>query len=157
MTAPIEQAAPTLVGWLRTQLGEDEKAANRGLSGPTELAWNSSDWHDKQQAARADRDAWLDDQIHSLDCGYKQLEMGSGSCACGGPERKLAEIAAKRAILAEHQPVVAEGVTVCITCGPDENSAFQVRHNNRGWPCRTTTAIAQSYRGRPGWREEWTR
>lgn len=89
-----------------------------------------------------------------------------------GDQRKLADIASKRAILALHQPVQFTDVTlgivdavVCFTChvhldepdgwaddGGDEWSYPLVQE---AWPCKTVRALAQPFRGAPGWRNEW--
>lgn len=76
------------------------------------------------------------------------------------PDRILADIAAKRAILAEHsyhlvasydshiKPIPGTERPRCNTCASqDENGA--------DWPCDTVRLLAQPYRDHPDWRADW--
>jgi hypothetical protein len=76
------------------------------------------------------------------------------------PDRLLAEIAAKRAILAAHRRIVGphvdwhggdepdESGAACSTCG--YYSEYAVR-----WPCETLERLAVVYAGHPDYDEEW--
>lgn len=72
--------------------------------------------------------------------------------------RAVAECAAKRAILAEHEPMdwhvnankdnVAKGQPICGCCGDAEWQAVQ-------YPCATVAALAAVYADHPDYQREW--
>jgi len=71
------------------------------------------------------------------------------------PARVLAECAAKRAIVAEHQPYSdgywrTEGTCVCCV---DFHADMDCE--NKPWPCPTLRALAAVYAERDGFQEEW--
>jgi hypothetical protein len=69
------------------------------------------------------------------------------------PARVLAEVEARRRILAEHKPMdgVGDRIVGCHTCSwRDDWDELHVEH-----PCPTLRLLAQPYAGRDGWREEW--
>jgi hypothetical protein len=91
---------------------------------------------------------WVDHvngEWHRADC--ERNSMSAGACDCDVPARVLAECAAKRAIVELHEEVTfadpVDGEFGCVTCGPGDR------------PCPTLTHLAQPYRDREGWREEW--
>jgi len=70
------------------------------------------------------------------------------------PAAVLADVAAKRLILAEHQPRSEraswdEDVTICATCRYDGGLDWVA------YPCPTVRLLASAYASRPGYRSEW--
>lgn len=128
-----------LIEWLRAQMDEDER---EWASGPGVIP-----------------------DVHDRDCGaarYIEGEFLPDECDCGWPERIMAEVRAKRAILDLHLPkenrhYASEGRfyvdTCCETCGTEINRSTMEMDGD--WPCETLLAIAQPYAGRPGWQPEW--
>jgi hypothetical protein len=81
---------------------------------------------------------------HSRDCAsLPEPGQYSFECDCGVPERLVAEVEAKRRILAEH----ALNGWVCDTC--DNGEVEQV------FPCPTLRLLALPYADHPDYREEW--
>ena len=118
--------------WLRAQLDADTLAAVDGTQGQ----WLHEP--DRVYAQFGDMGSTfvVDDQ-HARGTDLKHIAMWS-------PRRALAEIAAKREVLRHHSPKPAEkhpGYD-CLWCG-------------MAYPCFDAKALAQPYRDRPGFREEW--
>jgi len=100
--------------------------------------------------ARLDEDKRRD--WHVFDCsGMPRGDLG-GEC-CEVRQRMLREVAAKRAILAAHEPVTEEiphgeddfeRAVVCLECA-----------SLRRWPCPALRHIAAVYSDHPGYRDEW--
>jgi hypothetical protein len=86
------------------------------------------------------------------------------------PARVLADVAAKRAILAEHEPrVVVDGYiqgeakrrqacAVCVEFYDDENSGGLVtrEREHRDFPCDTIRALVRPYADHPDFDSTWT-
>jgi hypothetical protein len=67
------------------------------------------------------------------------------------PARVLADCAAKRAILAEHEPYDTEDGGVGIVC----SSCAGGGGFNTDWPCRTVLVVAAVYADHPDYQPEW--
>jgi hypothetical protein len=76
------------------------------------------------------------------------LPLGAPEHAIVTKERAAAEVAAKRAILDLHKPVLdaADGTWWCDML---ETSTHSI------WPCSTIRALAAVYADHPDYREEW--
>lgn len=116
-----------LVAWLGEQLDEDERVAREALKPLSErdsrLAYHAyGDFAEVSPAFVAHVARWV-------------------------PDRVLAEVEAKRQILAEHHRL---NPGVCVRC-----TDWQGGYEHQPYPCRTVLALAQPYAGRPGWRPEW--
>lgn len=137
-----------LIRWVETQLDAAEALARQGIAGSPDRDHDREDY----EALEAEDALWRAAQIHSLSCGYSQLEMGGEGCDCGGPQQALAEVAAKRAILAKWHAI----------------TATEIEATAKGWSNVADLAaeklavlypvvllLAQPWAGRPGWRDEW--
>jgi hypothetical protein len=68
-------------------------------------------------------------------------------------QRYLADLAAKRAIVALHYRGWTGGCATCAYEAEDlGEDQFQMQLD---WPCPTLLALAQPYRDAPGFRDEW--
>jgi hypothetical protein len=128
-----------LLAWLRAQVDTDERLALavEDRSAP----WNGEWTAPEEGYGVRTHNGW------TVVSGHGQTSLPPGVAvhiANHDPARALREVAAKRAILASHDPIG----TPCDTCS---NDWVVVR-----WPCPTVRAIAAIYTDRPGWREEWT-
>lgn len=75
-----------------------------------------------------------------------------------GPDLVLADIAAKRQILAEHAPAdfTAYGDQLCRRCvWADDEPQKDSLHHWVIYPCLTLRLLAQPFAGHPDFREEW--
>jgi hypothetical protein len=130
-----------LVAWLRAQLDDDERVARAATPGPWETYVAAHDV--VVQNARRDRliyETSLDDQ-------REQQQAADGVfVAANSPDRILAEVAAKRAILAEY-----DAARVNLDRHPTDLAG-------KGWLLATVRArrlLAAPYADRPGYRQEW--
>jgi|SRR6185437_3843489 len=122
-----------LTAFLVARLDEDEaaaKAAREVASSDTELA---------QQAGPCVSDAT-----------YVHIERH-------GPARVLREVAAGRAILAEHHLTdwMAPGDHVCFRCVLDDDELHPADYGWLPYPCPTVRAVAAIYSDHPDYRPEW--
>ncbi|HEY8664630.1 MAG TPA: DUF6221 family protein [Propionibacteriaceae bacterium] len=118
-----------LAAWLLEQIAEDEAVARGVLT----QRWDAISFHDEAR----------DDVPHIVRWS---------------PARVLAECAAKRALVELHSDGgQSDGYTgagyggvdhACLECGSFGEYGV-------AWPCSTLRALAQPYRDRPGWRDEW--
>lgn len=67
------------------------------------------------------------------------------------PSWRLADVVRKRAILAEHRPLVGGSCRVCTTW--DEADDWQAR--GYLWPCATVRLLAAEFAGQDGYDEAW--
>lgn len=134
-----------LAKWLSEQLDEDARVASTATppgSGHWSLYIEGGD------------DGWA----------FEDSKGGEPGCIIGSktaaqhitrwdPARVLAEVEAKRAILAGHPPIECSNVRcpVGLHCGTCEYDDPSGNH----WPCPTARALALPYRDRPGYRPEW--
>jgi hypothetical protein len=75
------------------------------------------------------------------------------------PDRVLAEVATKRAILELHTENTewngTSGPAICSTCVTFDTDDYYEAHREINFPCPTVHLLAEPFAGRPGWREEW--
>jgi hypothetical protein len=85
-----------------------------------------------------------DDSWHDSSCGSvpSRWRSEAGDCDCGIPQRTLADIKAKRAILDVH---VDRGE--CTRCEWFDGELY---------PCETLRLLALPYAEHPNYRKEWT-
>jgi hypothetical protein len=128
-----------LASWLLEQIAEDERVARSAV------CWKGERWTVREHAGHAI--VWAQGQeiarsSQSADRGVAEL------IAAHDPAHVLAECAAKRAIVEAHTAeliAVEEGVEHWTDC-PDCRQTP---------PCHTLRLLAQVYKDRPGYREEW--
>ena len=70
-----------------------------------------------------------------------------------GPERILADCAAKREIIEEHYSRMEEGQQGCVLCG---HYTLDYGWEETG-PCKTIRALAAVYNDHPDYQPEWTK
>jgi hypothetical protein len=136
-----------LIEWLRAQIDEDERVARDAL----EERWAYS-------PPLVSYDAVPDDDGH-FEMGGEEVEtLGFAPedlthIARQDPDRTLAEVAAKRAILELHQPWTA--VSAHVVPNPRCRECGDIDEYPVAWPCPTLRLLALPYAGQPGYREEW--
>lgn len=124
----VHRPAVTLIEWLRVQLDADE--ANR------------NDWQLGVHRANCDQFA---------DYGPEN----NGVCDCGEPERRLAEVKAKRAILDLYEQA-AEHAEYAKTKLPESQDWIDAAEAARDAMEITIQLFAPPYAGRDGWQDEWS-
>ena len=115
-----------LVEFLKARLDEDEERARHSDDG----AWVGGDLF---------RESW-----HSASCGYGLLEL-MNACSCDVPERVLAEVAAKRAIIANF-------------CRYDTEARATGHYMDvgaSGYALEAVEALAAVYADHPDYDQEW--
>lgn len=153
----------SLVEWLSAQLDVDQKLAQSAHLGPWRV-----EFHDY-----AHESYWLvesragDVVTNGYEGGGATTEANAAHIAAWDPARVLAEVAAKRRIIAEHPTLTifsedmagGERIEVpewyCRRCfdtsgRPPWDDVDRVEE-----PCPTLRLLALPYAGRDGWREEW--
>lgn len=167
-------AVDELITWLRAQMDEDERvareAAAAGASGSAEH-W-SAERVEYRHADTGVHDTWV---VRGARVATPTLAMCpiditpriTQHIARWDPARALAEVVAKRQILALHTgehdcPEIHTGTYPADwpESAPwgkaGENWAHPSgEHFETDQPCPTVQALAQLYAGRDGWREEW--
>jgi hypothetical protein len=134
-----------LIAWLRAQLDEDERMATTAakLAG---LRWRVEPYEPSEPGAFP-TGVWIQedgpgDMVHGV-------AVASGSfvadhIALHDPARVLADITAKRAILARHDGFACAG---CEARQLDEDEPLS--------RCTLVRLLASVYAARPGYRQEW--
>lgn len=112
-----------LVDWLLRQIAADEERVRRGSLG------ERTSWH-----------GW-----HTVDCATNIGYAGDPNCTCRYVDRVLAECAAKRAIVALHDPTLRDE----LHRGDASAMGADLMHSD------VLRLLAQPYRGAEGWRDEW--
>ncbi len=138
-----------LVAFLSARLDEDEEVAK--AAGPVTGRWCiDSEGHIQDEETGGGGSAYVavgpwDGPVH---------ERCAIHIARYDPARVLAEVAAKRAILAEHEPEPwGDPHPELSRCAPghgDGGSGWWTT-----WPCIEVRAIAAVYSDHPGYRPEW--
>lgn len=147
-----------LIAFLTATLDEDERVAREAAVPSRSESWEITDgqreqWHTGLAIAVAYSvwDACIDPRT-------------AKHTARHDPARVLADVAAKRAIVALHSEPIHDhirwadaadqaeaaksGDLWCRTCGSVDDSPVP-------WPCRTVVALAQPYADRPGFDPAW--
>jgi hypothetical protein len=87
---------------------------------------------------------------HKLTCDTV-ISDGASPCDCGLPELTVADVAAKRAIVELHTPIVPDDPAYgCPQCWTGGETGGPSDH-----PCDTLRLIVAALAHRPGYREEW--
>lgn len=88
---------------------------------------------------------WLAAMFGPVDASMKEVQPGMAAqiALARTADRIDADIAAKRAIAALHEPVDEEPDGWCNLCDGD------------GWPCATMALLAQPYANHPDYDESW--
>jgi hypothetical protein len=136
-----------IVEFLTVRLAEDEATARAvdDNSPPWTGEWIVRDAH-----ALGTRNGWC------LAYPHEGREFAPGlveHIARHDPARVLAEVGAKRAIIARHSPHAMGG---CRTCeAPHWGTLVCNRCHGQAWPCADVRDITGVYRAHPGRQEEW--
>lgn len=149
-----------IVEFIEAQLAEDQATAE---------AWDEAERRWQQVGQRNLRyDNGLGEHVQSIDVGGDPMLWSesiwvkhdldgkrTAHIARHDPARILAEVEAKRAILAEHKHVPATEPSThdfgCQICAYDRGDYVQY---GWGW-CKTVLLLAAPYAGRPGFKDEW--
>jgi hypothetical protein len=135
-----------LAGFLRARLDEDEQTARDVQDGSP--PWNGQWISDGPHALRTRNGHVLAFSTRTTDGRDLPLDLKPGLVehwARHDPARVLAEVDAKRRIIAEH-PWRRE---------PDWPSGRQCRQCATEWPCNTLRLLALPYASDPGYKPEW--
>ena len=137
-----------LVSWLRSTLSEIERVAREATPGPWVVCDDGDaryplPWVEALEVNVSEAEAWRSNVTRHPDGGTPggsvSTPANAAHIALHDPQAVLADVAAKRAILAQH----AE----CCDCpGPSRI---------HGGSCRTLLALASGLRHMPGFRQEW--
>lgn len=128
-----------LVAFLRARLDEDERIARAATPGP----WEQTP---ERVGFLASEEYW-----DVVDCsGTPAARENAEHIARHDPARVLADIDAKRQLIALHQEKQEQGYgsDFCAECGFGEVSQSY-------YPCGTLRLLALPYAGHPDYREEW--
>ncbi|GHF77203.1 DUF6221 family protein [Streptomyces filamentosus] len=150
-----------LVAFLRARLDEDERIARSTVPGPWSWTPKEDVWgqcgptlvhnpgdDETEVLAGIGHDAW----------GLCVADGAAGHIARHDPERVLAEVEAKRKIVALHEPVILHAgggaahfdtTRVCRSCEPPK------QFPETAYPCATLRLLASIYDGHLDYREEW--
>lgn len=152
MTTPANQ--PDLAAWLRQQLDTDERVATDAENNEDARRWSASDdpWSGRVLDGNGD--------IVVYDEGSPSFQEAT-HIARHDPARVLAEVEAKRRIMAIHNrradafPALAGGPfdNCCDGCGFEGPCEDPVTEDIND--CPILRLLALPYADRPGYREEW--
>lgn len=146
-----------LVEFLRARLDEDESTAEAARRQVAERAcpppqvdewaaraghWGVVPWLYSGRA-EADLAQWGRVEIATL---------ANDHVARHDPARVLAEVEAKCALLARHEPHSMSG---CRVCEAPHWGVQVCNHCERAWPCPDVRDLARIWRSHPEFREEW--
>jgi dienelactone hydrolase len=136
----VESVIDDFTAWLRAQFDEDEQVAMRAANlYPDEPGRESRDWSDGKVVLLVD-DGVPDQVVDRLDQHVCRQD----------PKRTIAEVEAKRLILAEHTCACPNpDCRDCGACSGDHHA------DPTPAPCRTLRLLALPYAGEPGYREDW--
>lgn len=140
-----------LVKWLTAQLDEDERIAQQACEWP----WTLHPEGDKiLRHNDGSYDDWEDEQLIVVETHAWSSQAARDNAAHvirWEPSRVVADVTAKRRILAMHEPyqtVNPQGVHCRYCCDCDDEWP-------RKWPCETLRLLASAYKRRDGYRTEW--
>jgi hypothetical protein len=134
----------TITEFLEARIAEDEHLARAAIEPD-----NMHPWGDVSLPP-SPVDQWGDDVR-----GYLGGPWGE-HCAQQNPTRSLAECAAKRAIIDEHEVIHKIYLKdYCSTCADWENSEVGEGPPGIEWPCPTLTTMAAVYADHPDYQQEW--
>lgn len=133
-----------LIEFLRARLDEREAKARAATRGP----WLVEHDEDKAIAVRSYDPSLGAEAYGEATVAYDPNDYGDGDfahIAANNPEFVLADVAATRELLSEHQDT---GIGLCGTCVDWLNDHLK-------WPCRTVRLLALPYADHPQYRESW--
>jgi hypothetical protein len=116
-------------------------------------------WEAKSQGQSRENDGVLwDDDLANIIAWFDSHFPAAMHAAVHDPQYVLADITAKRAILAEHAPAdfTAYGDRLCRRCrfGDDEPGRDEL-HHWVPWPCRTACLLAAPFAAHPEFDPSW--
>ena len=120
----------SIVEFLRARLDEDEAQAREAVT---------------IRQRTYSHQPWVNDPDHEL----KAWDDHPAGVVLLGPERLLAEVAAKRQVLDVHEPEPGAG---CLVCDHDCNFGYVY---GDGTGCTTIRALASVYADHPDYDPEW--
>lgn len=144
-----------VVEFLTARLDEDEQAARAATSGEWAAQAQTGPGADPDDfweviAQQVDRNLLLRVATHGYEGGGIERADDARHIARHDPARVLADVAAKRAILALHS-----GVIVCDVCR--DISPYLAAGDSGGapWPCDTILLLAQPFADHPDFDPAW--
>lgn len=147
-----------LVQFLNDRLNEDEQTARAMPTAPWRWAKTESGGCEWEQLVGADDGEILSSGDEESYRSWIRKNAGLDSyLVVAGPGRVLAEIDAKRRVLALHGGVILHGgpgakyydtTTVCKSCEPPQFA-------ENAWPCPTLRLLALPYRDHPDYQPAW--
>jgi len=153
-----------LIGFLRDRLDVDEQVAREATASEWRNAPTSSHYEDAAGPSEAvfasSPDTGLIVVARTGAHGDRAGMVNAEHIARWSPARVLAEVAAKRRIMARHRPLTAADDMVkpewygsCDGCGPSWNDE---RHTPTMDDCPELRDLASIYSDHPYYRREWT-
>jgi uncharacterized protein DUF6221 len=151
-----------LADWLTRQLDDEESAIKR-LGVIDRGGWHVIEWYDGEFEERGlTRRVDLHSRAGSITANGALPRSVAEHIARWDPARVLAEIAAKRRLLANHEKVTARELRWTAETDTHEMVSFEscvclesdVGYSGT-WPCEDLIVSAAPYAGRPGWKDEW--
>ncbi|MER5350604.1 DUF6221 family protein [Kitasatospora sp. NPDC002551] len=139
-----------LVAFLKARLDEDAKAAQGAWPGPWAV--------DEEEYGVVDPETGTE-IADVIVCSTRQQQATSRHIIRHDPARVLADVDAKRRIIAAHAAVVLRGgpgaryfdtTTVCRSCEPPQ-------FPEHAFPCATLRLLALPYADHPDYQPEWAR
>jgi hypothetical protein len=155
--APAGAEVPDLAPWLQARYDGAEVAAKAATPGP----WCVGESGEVETVAQYgtpgyERPLRVTQDAEGITAAIDEAD--AVYVAALDPSWRLADIAAKRAILAEHPP--AEGWNygtldgqVCGRCCGEDSAGGRV--GDGPYPCRTVRLLAAEFCGEPGYLEAW--
>ena len=151
-----------IAAFLRARLDEDEAAANAATWHERAAVWRVVDRGELNPLTKKPRTLHdvryvlvdsLDDCVTEIDAQASDDDGIAGHIARHDPARVLREVAAKRAILAEHLHVKTSGSPGfgCRICHQDRDYGIY----GEGW-CGTIRPVAAVFSDHPDYRPEWS-
>lgn len=133
-----------IVTFLRARLDEDQSIAEAATAGP----WEVDDEQYAEQIRAADGASPVAGSRWGGEASVFESTEDAVHIARHDPARVLADVVARRAILAQHHRVEWSGPAGCGTCSTEGVELVL-------WPCLTVRALAVPYAGHPDHYSGW--
>lgn len=110
----------------------------------------------------ADARAASEERLLEISMEGRRIIYDAGFMQMFTPTRVLAECAAKRSIIREHEPVNYTGLGIdspnaCSLCGCLRVNMHDWKWKDDSFPCHTLKALAAIYKDHPDYRQEWAK
>jgi hypothetical protein len=143
-----------LAAFIEARLAEDEAMAKAAAADVNRLAGRANWTSEARMVTDAEDPDWAIADLSP----FVDDECLARHIACHDPARVLREVAAKRAIAAEHQPRrVGQSLTWCGRCHQVIRDAREDEDpcGPFDWPCPTMRALAAAWSDHPDYRAGW--